>query len=136
VWGGLDEKNRPVDDKLLWTFDFEKSYWFALEMASPVLMDAREFKMVERQDNRLTVLDVRDCAVYGVDVFQSAVRQEKCSRRMGLLDENSRFVDKLIDMRDRFEGIILSKGTLYKLLIFSKYEAMMQYQMKNHMSDC
>lgn len=137
VWGGLRTDGSPVQDKLLWTFDFEKSYWFALEMSSPVAMDAQSFKVSEREDNKLTVLDVRDCAVYGVDMYQSAIRQEKCSRKMGILDESSKFINKMTPAGEgNHEGIVLSNSLIYKLLVFSRYEAMMEYQMKNHMSDC
>jgi hypothetical protein len=30
IWGGLDKQSTPIMDNLLWTYDYEKSYWFAL----------------------------------------------------------------------------------------------------------
>lgn len=48
VWGGLGKDSTPVADGLLWTYDFEKTYWFALEMSSPITMERTLLRVVER----------------------------------------------------------------------------------------
>jgi len=74
VWGGLAKDSTPVNDGLLWTYDFDKSYWFALEMSSPIMMERTLLRVVEREANKLCLIGVKDAAIYICDVFQCAVR--------------------------------------------------------------
>lgn len=45
-------------------------------------------------------MDVRDCSVYGMDLFQSSIRLEKCSR--GVLDWVAKFVERMMAIPIRF----------------------------------
>lgn len=74
VWGGLGKDSTPVADGLLWTYDFEKSYWFALELSTPIALERTLLRIVEREPNKLCLVNVRDAGVYALDIFQCTVR--------------------------------------------------------------
>lgn len=54
VFGGKDKKNRPCD-KMIYVYDLEKGYWFALEMEYPD-EDYRQCEVVTLNSSRVLII--------------------------------------------------------------------------------